>query len=417
MAKTKSKRPKRAADGLYHVRAYIGRREDGSRYYKRFENPDWNDLQIEIATFKKAFASGQIPEEETRKQSEEPPRKEPTLLDAIDMYIDTCRAMMEQNPKSYSPTTIASYASYRRSIGKYRQFAHIANAPVSTLTVAGIQEAINNMARPLPGEKKLSSKTIQNWFGVIKPAIDAYGPDIRLDKVKKAKNSTKKAIVFREKDIPQILRIAREIGDEFFLYILFTAILGMRQSESYALRWGDFSDKPLISIEDGTPKLFGTVNIDKACVKDELGVYREKGAKTEAGQRSLSRPWSFFEMLYSVKPRGKDDERIFSLQPNLLPYRWKKLKKKIVLPDTMVMYDLRHYHATVMDALGASPNYIAGDMGHSDVSITRKHYIEELDTKRQEINSAMYAHTDNLISLIDSKCDAPNHAPDCAESV
>ena len=64
------------------------------------------------------------------------------------------------------------------------------------------------------------------------------------------------------------------------------------------------------------------------------------------------------------------------------------------------MYDLRHYHATVMDALNVSDSYIARDMGHSDISITRKHYIEELDTKRQEVNAAMYKHTDNLITLI-----------------
>lgn len=396
MAKKKSRsgKPQRAKDGLFHTQAYIGRRADGSKFYRRFKGPDWSALQIEIFTYKQEWAAGLHVDEDPTVQ------KELTLLDAIDKYIDTCRAMMEQDPKSYSPSTIAAYTSYRRSIARYRQFAHIANAPVSSLTVAGIQDAINGMARPMPGEKKLSAKTIQNWFGIIKPAVDAYGPDIRMDKIKRAKGQKKKPLVFRESSIPQILQIARGFGEDFFLYILFIAVLGTRPSESYALTWGDLSADPIPTISDGEIAMTGTINIDKARVRDDLGVYRVKGTKSEAGERGLSRPWSFFQKVYSVKPRGADDERIFSLKPNGLPYRWKKLKQKIDLPEKMVMYDLRHYHATVMDALNVSDSYIARDMGHSDISITRKHYIEELDTKRQEVNAAMYKHTDNLITLI-----------------
>ena len=46
MANTKSKRPKRGKDGQYHVQKYIGRRADGSRYYKWFHNKDWNALPL-----------------------------------------------------------------------------------------------------------------------------------------------------------------------------------------------------------------------------------------------------------------------------------------------------------------------------------------------------------------------------------
>lgn len=394
---TKSKRPKRGADGMFHVQVYIGKYDDGTRFYKRFKDHDWANLQLEILTFKKEWEAGlrrqEVPEAKA-------PPKELTLLDAIDKYIDTCRAMMEQDPDAYSPSTIASYESYRRSIARYRQFEHIANAPISTVTVAGVQDALNGMARPKPGEKKLSPKTISNWFGIIKPAIDTYGPDIRLDKVKKAKNPSQAPLVFKEKSMPDVLKFAREIDDEFFLYALFITILGLRQSESYALTWGDLSAEPMVSIDGGEATLYGSVSIDKACVKDELGVYRMKRTKSAAGERFLSRPWSFFELVYSVKPRGGNNERIFSMKPNSLPYRWKQLKKMVDLPDKMVMYDLRHYHATVMDYLKASDEYITRDMGHTNINITRKHYIEELDVKKQEINAKVYRHTDNLLSML-----------------
>ena len=393
----KSKRPQRGADGLYHVQVYIGKHDDGTRFYKRFKGANWNDLQLEVLTFKKEWEAGLRREEAP--VAKQPP-KELTLLDAIDKYIDTCRAMREQDPDAYSPATIASYESYRRSIGRYSQFAHIANAPIPTVTVAGVQDALNGMARPKQGEKKLSAKTVSNWYGLIKPAIDIYGPDIRLDKIKKAKNPSQPPLVFREKSMPDILRIAREIDDEFFLYVLFTAILGLRQSESYALTWGDLSAEPMFSINSGEKTLYGNVNVDKACVRDELGVYRTKKTKSAAGTRFLSRPWSFFELVYNVRPRGEDSERIFSLNPNCLPARWKKMKKMIDLPEEMVMYDLRHYHATVMDYLKASDEYITRDMGHTNINITRRHYIEELDVKQQEINAKVYQHTDNLLSLI-----------------
>lgn len=394
-SKAKSSRPKRAADGLYHVQPYIGRREDGSKVYKRFKGKDWDDLQVEIITYKKEWAAGLHREvEETQQQ------KEPTLIDAIEKYIETCRVMMTHDPKAYSPATIAGYTSCCNSISRHPAFESIAKAPISTITVPALQDAFNALAKAAPGEKKLSPKTIQNWFGVIKPAIDMYGPDIRLDKVRLAKNPSKKPIIFHESDIPQMLRIAREIDEDFYLYTLFITVLGLRQSESYALTWGDISAEPMISIDGGKRTLYGSVCVDKACVRDELGVYRVKNTKTEAGERCLSRPWSFFEQLYAVRPRGKDSERILRLKPNYLPSRWAKLKERIALPENMVMYDLRHYHATVMNYLRVGDDYIIHDMGHSNISITRKHYIEELDVHRQEINARVYQHTDNLLAQI-----------------
>ena len=113
--------------------------------------------------------------------------------------------------------------------------------------------------------------------------------------------------------------------------------------------------------------------------------------------RTRSRHWSFFETLYSIRPRGRDDERILRMNPAQLPYRWKKLKEAVNLPDGMVMYDLRHYHGSVMAACGAPARYIADDMGHSDISITNKFYIEEIAEKRQEINTAMFEHTADLL--------------------
>lgn len=394
--KKQNAKPQRGADGLYHVQAYIGKYPNGKKFYKRFAGRDWKRLQADIAFFRRDFENGLFDEQIAEAHGEEKP-KEMTLLDAIDKYIETCQVMRVQDPDSYSVATIAGYQSVRKSIGKSKPFEYCANKPLKDLTVADLQSAINGVSLPDKDGNVLSAKTIRNWYGLIKPAIDTYGPEIRLDRVKVAKRPSRKAKVIKTASIPQMLRIAREIDTDFFLYILFTAMLGTRPSESYALTWGDISAEPMISIADGVAQEYGTVYIDKAAVRDEFGKYRLKGTKTESGTRSLTRHWSFFKTLYDAKPRGKDDERIFSLNPNGLPYRWKKLTQQLDLPEGMVMYDLRHYHASAMVACGAEARYIADDMGHADISITQKHYVEEVYERRQEINTLMFSHTKDVL--------------------
>lgn len=390
---SKSNRPKKGKDGKYHKQAYIGKGPDGTRIYRRFSDTDWHNLILQIAQCRADFQSGKLLKEE-----QEAKNPTPSLATAMENYIDTCRVVHQQNPEEYSVATIAGYASVCRSIRKSPAFAQIIDKPVSELTVGALQAALNAASFPDADGKKLSPKTLRNWWGLLKPAIDTYGPqDIRLDKIKIAKGKSAKPLVISNRSIPEMFRIALEIDTEFFLYIFFTAMLGTRPSESYAFTWGDVSAEPMTSISDGKVRQFGTINIDKASVRDEFGKYREKKTKSEAGTRSLSRPWAFFETLYSTKPRGKDDERIISMNPNQLPYRWKKLKERMSLPENMVLYDLRHYHASAMAACGATDAYIASDMGHADIAITRKHYLEEIEETRQEINDRMFTHTETMI--------------------
>ena len=378
----KSKKPKKGKDGLYRVQKYIGTYPDGRRCYERFSGKDWDCVLLDIAQRRKEFAAGvmAVPKAQAK--------EEPTLTLAVAMerYIETCRIMSNSDDAEYSVATVASYASICRSICAHPAFASIINVPIEQINIGSLQTALDNVTK----SKTVSAKTLRNWYGLIKPALDKYGPDIRLDRIKIQKGKKRKQMTISEASIPLVLSEARKIDEEFFLYVLFTSVLGTRPSESYALTWGDISAEKMVSIVGGVPHAFGK--------------YQEKGNKTEAGTRNLSRHWSFFETLYSVKPRGKDDERIISMTPNGAPYRWKKLKEAVELPEGMVMYDLRHYHASIMKACGAPDNYIASDMGHSDIAITNSYYVEEITEKKQEINAAMYLKTEALLSSFGTAC-------------
>ena len=391
----KSRKPRRDKDGLYRVQKYIGKYPDGRRCYERFVGPNWDDILLDIATRRREFAAG---DNATPKDKAAEPVL--TLALALDKYIETCRIMSTSDEPEYSVATVAAYASIARSICKHPAFQSIINIPIDQITVNSLQTALDNVTK----SKDVSAKTLRNWYGLIKPTIDKYGPDIRLDRIKIQKGKKRKQMVIREASIPDVLSAARRIDEDFFLYVLFTAVLGTRPSESYALTWGDISAEKMISIVGGVPHYYGEINIHQACVRDEFSNYCQKGNKTEAGTRSLSRHWSFFEALYSVRPRGADDERIIRMKPNLAPYRWKLLKEDVELPEGMVMYDLRHYHASVMKACGAPDNYIASDMGHSDIAVTNSYYVEEIAEKKQEINAAMYAKTEQLLSVYGTKC-------------
>ena len=393
----KSNRPKKGADGLYHKQAYVGKDENGARIYKRFKDTSWANLMLQIAQYRSYFERGAIKETASKQKNQEPTH---TLALALDKYIETCRIMSTSEDAEYSVATVASYSSIRRSICAHPAFAPIINIPIEQVTIGSLQTALDNVTK----SRTVSAKTLRNWYGLIKPALDKYGPDIRLDRIKIQKGKKRKQMTISEASIPLVLAEARRIDEEFFLYVLFTSVLGTRPSESYALTWGDISAEKMVSIVGGVPHDFGEICIHRACVRDEFGKYREKGNKTEAGTRNLSRHWSFFETLYSVKPRGKDHERIISMKPNSAPYRWKQIKEVVELPDGMVMYDLRHYHASVMKACGAPDNYIASDMGHSDIAITNNYYVEEIAEKKQEINAAMYLKTEQLLSAVSGEC-------------
>ena len=393
----KTKKPKKGKDGLYRVQKFIGNYPDGRRCYERFSGPDWDNLVLEIAARRKEFAAGIMAAPKDQPEANEPPL---TLAVAMERYIETCRIMSTSDEAEYSVATVASYASICRSVCAHPAFAGIVNIPIDQINIGSLQTALDNVTK----SKTVSAKTLRNWYGLIKPTLDKYGPDIRLDRIKIQKGKKRKQMTISEASIPNVLSVARRIDEEFFLYVLFTAVLGTRPSESYALTWGDISAEKMVSIVGGMPHDFGEICIHKACVRDEFNKYREKGNKTEAGTRNLSRHWSFFELLYSVKPRGKDDERIFTMTPNNAPYRWKLLKKEVDLPEGMVMYDLRHYHASVMKACGAPDNYIASDMGHSDIAITNNYYVEEIAEKKQEINAAMYLKTEQLLSSVKRVC-------------
>lgn len=380
----KPSRPERAADGLYHVQVYLGKYPDGKKCYRRFADEDWTNLQLTILVSKKEFAEGKrLPEKHDAP-------KPMTLYEAMGKYIDTCRTLCEDEG-DYSYSTIPAYESIRK-----HAFKNVMQKPVDEITVDDIQTYLDTATNVKTGARK-SGKTLKNEFYLLKPVIEKYAPHIDLRKIKLAKKKKRRKMVMRMADAPSILKAAHEIHPEFFVYVLCTMVLGMRPSETFALTWGDISAEPQIALIDQQKYIYGTVSVSKAAVMNELRVYSVKGTKTEAGTRTLTHDWSFFETLYAAVPRGKNNERVLKMNPRQEQYYWNKLRTQMGMDEGMRFYDLRHYHCSVMVASGAPEDYIAADMGHSTINMAHDVYVELIEEKQQNININMAGYTSELM--------------------
>ena len=386
----KTQKPQRGADGLLHLKAYVGKYSDGKRFYKWFKAQNMTDLQLEILTFKKEWAAGM------HRREVEPELAPMTLGEAIDKYIDTCRILAKS--QDFSHSTIPGYKSIRDNA-----FQDIMDKPVNEITVDDVQTSLDKRATQVKKlkngtEKTISAKTIKNEFYLLKPVLDKYAPDLNLKTIKLAKRKKKKAMILNNADAPIILKAAYDLHPEFFIYTLLTMNTGMRPSEVYALRWRDVSASPEIAIVEGKKVVYGRIDVHKAMVMNEDRVYKEKGTKTEAGERVLKHAWSLFESIYSVLQRGEDDEPVLKMNPRRQQYYWDILRDRLGMPKDRRFYDLRHYHCSVMVANHAPEDYIAADMGHSTIHMAHDVYVEIIGEKQQDIFAGVAEHTDAILS-------------------
>lgn len=70
--------------------------------------------------------------------------------------------------------------------------------------------------------------------------------------------------------------------------------------------------------------------------------------------------------------RGRPEDRVINLTPNVITYRYCRLRDKLHIPGRF--HDLRHYHASVMVALGIPETYAMRDMGHSTPGLYKRVY-------------------------------------------
>lgn len=366
--------------GSWRCQVYDGKDENGKRIYKSITAKTKREAETAAALW--------IADREHRREEEEKAKARasiPTLDEVMSRYIATCEA------QDYSPATIEGYQKIRRA-----SFTSLVDKKIDEITAAGIQLALDERAAGR------SPKTLRNDFAFIHAVLKRYRPDLNLSGTILAKTKKKPKRVFKQKWAQDILKYIRSnCPTDFYLYALFIISTGCRPSEIYSLTWSDISATPITRLDsDGARYKVGTIQIDSACVRGDDGKYHEKGPKTEAGNRTLTIDWSFFEELYDQRQRGADDARIIESTTRIIPYQWSKVRKALELPDTMRFYDLRHYYATQMSSAGASDEDLAASMGHSTPVMTHNVYIELFEEDQHRVSRAMATATADLFQSL-----------------
>ncbi len=185
-------------------------------------------------------------------------------------------------------------------------------------------------------------------------------------------------------------------GFSYRVQAMFTllAFTGMRRQELLALRWIDV-----------TPK---TVNIDKAVVRNESGLYIGT-TKTQSAVRRVSIDKATYDVVKAYKtekqPR-KDSDLIFSSDGYTVPAANNPRKWLTAIQDKMdekagkkipriTTHGLRHTHASLLFEAGANIKEVQDRLGHSDIKTTMDIYTYVTETTRNKVPDVLLNYMRN----------------------
>ncbi len=308
-----------------------------------------------------------------------------TVGEALDAYIAT------SEKHGASPSTIKEYKSRKKTA-----YPNIIRCRLMDLTPVMVQKQLDARLA------EHSIKTVRNDFYLLKTTLAMYAPNINLSRIKLGKKPKRRKLHMMEEWRTQIhLKTAELYGKfDFYLYILLLIFAGIRPSEAFALTWADISSQPITRLYNGQKYEIGTITISKAIVRTSENGYQSKPPKTEAGNRILTLDWSFFEELYAVRPRGKDNERVFLRNPYCNERKWKNVKAALNIPPDLRQYDLRHFYATSVAYSGASEEELMERMGHSTADFSHSIYVEIFESHESALNAILMQKTSEGINVL-----------------
>ena len=293
-----------------------------------------------------------------KKHSMKPENK--TLDDLITSYIDNRSNLL-------SPTTILNYDKIRRTA-----FPSIMKVRLGLLTPELYQKAINEYS------KDHSPKSVANAHSLANKVLRANDCFVA-ERAILPQKERKEVEIPSEEEVSKLLDYIKDT--RLYLFVAFSVFLGLRRSETIALKWQDIDfDK-------------GTVSITKARVKGKSGVFEEKTTKTTSSKRVLHIPPALMEAL-PPKEKTKLDAYIIDDSIIALDSMYRRTAKKIDFPYNF--HALRHYYASVLLAQGIPNKYAQKQMGHATDNMLKQVYQHTFKSKEEEYEASLDAYFSSL---------------------
>lgn len=204
---------------------------------------------------------------------------------------------------------------------------------------------------------------------------------------------------------------ALEKKNDFQFKVMINTLLftGMRGGELCGLQWQDIDiDKGIIYIRhtlvyvrnEGAPR--GQQKDSKGAVS----TYELQSPKTAAGERYVIMPSSLLELLKEYKQQQDEKKAVESDTWNknnmvfltasgnyygeqYLNAKFKRLIRKIGLPQELHLHSLRHTTASLLINSDISPKLIADQLGHASASITQDIYSHIFQSSKARAAQAL----------------------------
>ena len=263
---------------------------------------------------------------------------------AVDNYIESKDAVL-------SPSTIAVY---RRCRANY--FPELMDTAVSRLTQEDVQRAVNSLA------KKVSPKTVRNAWGLLSAALAVHDVSFHITLPPKQRQEME---IPTDAEVKGLISAAE--GTALELPVLLAAEMGLRTSEIRALTWDCIADGRIhihqaIVDGDNGPELKGTKSYSgdrwialTPHVADCLSRWRESGRPAIPNQSH------FYQ--YQIPEGYRMEDFVCPETRSSIYGRFQRLCDAAGVPRYR-FHALRHYHASVLLALGYPDKYAMERMGH-----------------------------------------------------
>lgn len=260
---------------------------------------------------------------------------------AANQYINLKRNVL-------SPATIREYSKTSARLSD-----HFINLDVYKITQADIQAEINRLS------KDHSPKTVRNYHAYIASIIKSFRPDMRISTTlpQQIKNEP---YIPTDNEVKNLLAyIKNERPNYYVLFVL--AMYGLRRSEILAITPEDL---------DGN-----TLNISKALVKDENGVWVVKTTKTTQSTRKIEIP---SEIADEIREKGY----AFSGNPSGIKKVLDTACKKLNIQH-FTLHKLRHYFASKLISQNTDLITVMSLGGWNSTAMLEKNYAHALEEKKK----------------------------------
>ncbi len=263
-------------------------------------------------------------------------------------------------------------------------------------------EQVQSFVLDLAGHK-LSRKTINNIVGVLAvllrdARLDGYKvPEIPFSKLKRPRKIERRRPHYTPEQVRNILAAAAEPWATFFAVL---AMTGLRPGEALGLQWEDLAF------------LKQVIHINRSAWYGQT-----KPPKTTAGERTVPMPPELLQRLQTYRriwrpnPAGFLFATINGRPPSTNKVQNDQLRPILkalgIYTPGLGLYSFRHFVATQLLEVGASPKSVQSQLGHVDAAFTVKQYGHVVPQQQAEAVSRLAANLNKPENFGRGQLDVP----------